>query len=485
MSEPSFMVFEEYAKYDEAGVYEIGDWCYGILINAGYSPKTVFSGTIVSKKRILSEGQQFIKYEATGPIQRLADLGFAFQVGFEDKTIREVAELVTGWIPHAIVSYTSNISTLPNTTVPDIDWSTINYKRALDMLMDLSGHYGYYIDHLRILHFYDLKNLTAKTIVIPAEGAAISDSYNVLSKDLNKDVTQARTRCLAIGDYPEIETTEFIPVIAQSAVASATPPYAYMVGTNAATPEQENIWGIYIVVLSHGNIQNQLLSDDEKAIEVQASYKQYQFPGIQIMPGWRDPLSNPYNFVTKDTYAGFYIKAYKDCVNAFRVTYVYKSSVPIQADTGWMGTAYSAYGVQNTMLLSDNRFKKQISHGEVIRDDSADLLQHAKQQIQPYRDWKLGGTVVLDGIQREFEIGHCVNFSGTTEDWTAINAFIQTIVYDFVNKTTTLELTNNYYAGTGIIDPNVADKYKVIKDSEEVQRIINRLNTLEERTRSF
>ena len=470
----------------ESDTWDTGSWVYGALVTPT-GAQTVFHGIIVSKQRTLSENGQIVRYQAAGLIQKLNELGFAFEISLRDKNIQEIAQIIVDAIPNSIITSAEGIELLPTTVVPEIDWQTITYKRALDMLMDQAGQYGYYLDTNRVLRFINLKynadEDTSRQITyeIPEEGEAYDDTKHfVLNKELSIDVTQAKTKCMAHGEKIEIELTEIIPVV--ESAEGQTPPYALIVESSDATPP-----GAYertfLVVLSNTDVQAQLLSDEDKAIDVKTYYPSFRVGSVRFAKGWWNPRNNPFNFVIHDTFSAFNISAY-NFAQEFKVTYVYKSSTPVYADTGWIGTAYEDFNVQTSHIILDTRFRKQIVQGEVIRDDSGELLKYAKQLIEPYKDWYLGGSVELNDVRYELELDKFINFSGTTQDWTDINAFVKMIRWDFVNHQTSIDLTNNYFVGA-FIDPEVAVEKKVIEDSEEIQRILARLKKLEINTNQF
>lgn len=469
--------------------WDVGDWVYGVAV-CSPNPKTLFAGQIVNKERTIDSGQQIVRYTAHGMTKRLEDLGFAFEVVFTDKTIKEMAELITDNIPPAVVADVEGLEKLPNTVIPDINWTCVNYKQALDMLMDKSGHFGYYIDYKRVLHFVNLKYDSSedadagedvdidrkRTYAIPSEGDSLLSTHYVKSHNMTVDVTAAKTRCVAVGDYPKLEITEDIPVVTDD--SGVDPPYAIKVAKTNPLGEQDNIIDTYFVVLSHNRIQSQLLSDEEKAIEVRVHYQQSRYGNVTVHNGWYNPLTNPFNFVDYNEYAAFNINVYRP-VDRLKVTYVYKAPEPMKADTGWMGTAYTEKRIQNTMLILDARFQQHVLGDKIVRNDAEDLKAYAQQLIEPYMDWYVGGNVVLDGLRTEIEMDDFINFGGTKYDWTSINAYIKTVTYNFKSLETTLELTNNFYLGSGILDPQVAESTRIIKDSEELQRVLNRLKLIE------
>jgi len=487
----------EFGMY-EADTYTVGDWVYGILVTPS-GPVTRFAGVIVSKHRELSEGNQTVRYEASGLIQRLNDLGFAFEVSFLNKTIRSMAELVTNSIPQQVVVAVEGLDLLPETVIPDINWTCLSYKKALDMLMDYAGHFGYYVTPGKILHFVNLRyddtstetqardDLRKISYAVPTEGAPLSGgNYYVTEQSLSIDVSSAKTLCKIMGDYPKMEITESIPVVSSEYTAGGAlrqPPYAVEVVKTSAVGDDAELEATFMVVLSNNKIQTQLLSDPDKSIEVSVKYTSGSYSGVQVNSGWWEPRSNPYNFVTRDEFSAFYINTFKPLVE-LEVTYVYKDSSPLLADTGWIGTAYSDFGVQNAILVQDSRFQKHIIRGEVVRDDSQDLLKFARQLIDPYKDWYVGGSLQLDGFRSELDLDNFVNFTGTSQDWTLINAYPKSIAFNFIDLSTRAELTNNYFVGS-ILDPNVIEDIKVIKDSEEIQIILNRLRSLETKENQF
>ena len=492
VDDTSKVALVDFAMY-EADTWTVGDWVYGVILTPS-GPVTRFAGTIVNKHRELTSEGQSVKYEASGLVQRLDDLGFAFEVSFANKNVQEMVQLIASYIPNEIVVSTSGVEILPTTTIPDINWTCLSYKKALDMLMDIAGYYGYYITPSKVLTFVNLRydDSTAVTqarddarkqsYAIPAEGVGVdSGAYYVMEHLLSVDVSGTRTRCKIMGDYPQYEITENVPLVTDS--SGLTPPYCIKVDTTEALSGATALEQTYMVVLSHNKVQTQLLSNEERAIDVQVKYSGKVYGSAQVNPGWYEPRSNPYNFITKDLYSAFYITAY-DSLVSMRVTYSYKGSTPIIADTGWVGTAYTHFGVQNCALVRDDQFKKQVLDGVVIRDDTSDLQKYALQLIDPYKDWYVGGSVTLDGLRTESGLNNLFNFSGTTQDWSGINAYPKAIIFNLEDLTTRLDLTNSYFIGS-ILDPEVRQQLKELQDTADVQKILNRLTIIESRDSQF
>jgi len=118
-------------------------------------------------------------------------------------------------------------------------------------------------------------------------------------------------------------------------------------------------------------------------------------------------------------------------------------------DTGWVGSAYTDFGVKNIKTLVDDRFK----YIEGQRDDTGDLKKFAELYIAPYKDAYIGGSCVVDGVKTDLSIGYAVKIDNTNLSYLQNKKLIiQKVKYNLENKTTELVLTSNYWFGTDLTD---------------------------------
>ena len=116
-------------------------------------------------------------------------------------------------------------------------------------------------------------------------------------------------------------------------------------------------------------------------------------------------------------------------------------------DTGWVGTAYSRFNIQNVKTVIEDKFK----YIEGIRNDYNDMVKYANLWVEPFKDSFIGGTCVLDSVNLTYAIGKSVQIDNTSMSYLNNQKLVITSVkYDLDNKQTELSLTSNYWFGTDL-----------------------------------
>ena len=116
-------------------------------------------------------------------------------------------------------------------------------------------------------------------------------------------------------------------------------------------------------------------------------------------------------------------------------------------DTGWVGTAYSRFNIQNVRTIIEPRFKWI----EGIRNDQTDMQDFANLFISPFKDSFIGGTCTLDGINLNLAIGKSVKIHNTSMGYLDNQELvIYSVKYNLDDKSTELSLSSNYWFGTGL-----------------------------------
>lgn len=78
-------------------------------------------------------------------------------------------------------------------------------------------------------------------------------------------------------------------------------------------------------------------------------------------------------------------------------------------------------------------------------DDTDELLNRANNELIAKKDIIISGSVTLDTIDHTWNLSKTVNLQNTEQgDWTSLNARITSITYNFIDNTTTLQLTTQY-----------------------------------------
>jgi len=417
------MSFIEHVKYHEAGIFKIGDKVFGLIFG-----ETRFLGWIKFKNRVITENEQYIEYQAVGAKEWLQTLPFSVQYKTKDKSIQWLFNDISSKIPRSIVNYVSGISLLPTSILPELRADAATFSYALDLIIDYARKYGYYINYDKTLSIYDLENLSIVDLNMPSEGEYLKEhpEYKIISKHLSVDVSDCRTRCILRGDYPIEEFDEVHSVI------------------------WENNIGI---INLNKIIQPNLISNTSLPIYV------YNKNGEII---------TPYNIIYVDCNTGL-IKIIGDIQTNLHIRYCFKEPESLKYDTGWQGTAYNDYKIQQVLMQNDIRFKKIILPEGVVRDNTGLLSDYAKNLLDPLKNWKVGGTIILDGLNLDIMIGKAIriNNSGCAELEDTKLAVMQ-ITWDFENHITQLSLTNDYYLGSSIIDPINDERYDERKLIEQV-----------------
>jgi hypothetical protein len=426
------MTFIEYVKYNEEGLFKIEDKVFGLIYG-----HTRFKGWIKSKQRIINESEQYIQYEAVGIKGWLQTLPFAALYKATTKSIKWLFEDISKYLPRQIVNERINITALPSSILPLFQIESASFAYALDSVIDYARKYQWYIDHTGTLKVLDMDNLPFINLTMPSEGETLSSLHRIISKNLNIDVSNCRTRCIIRGDAPIQEYDELKEVTWDM---SASPLEFFGIGT----------------ITLNKRIQPNLLTNTSLPVYV---YYIDGFSGI-TMPC-------PVSFVDCNTGV---IKIAGLRQNSVYVRYCVRDDLnPLKYDTGWQGTAFTDYRVQQVLVQQDSRFKKILIPEGTVRDDSQYFSSYAENLLAPLRDWKIGGSVLLDDLATDVYIGISVKIlnSGCSE-LTDKKLAITSLTWDFENKTTLLNLTNDYYLGSGIIDPLDDEKYDERKMIEKL-----------------
>ncbi len=424
LTDADYMTFIEVVKYDSNGSFQEGNKVFGLVYG-----QTKFAGYIKSKRRVINDREQYIRYEAAGVREWLYKLPFASVYKNTDKSLKDLFDVVASQIPNALVTSMDTTKMPTDVKIPEfiVEAATIGY--SFDQILDYAGRIAYYIDHTKKLTVYDLENLTEVNFTIPSEGTTLSSTHKVLSKDLAVDVGNCYTRCILEGDYPYIEEVKQLPVEWTVQELGAN--------TKLMSGKIKIGRAILPTLLSNENSPLQIYYIDG------SGRKLYFAPGTINCNTGEIGLAPYLSFMPPQLY----------------VQYAYRDYYPLKYDTGWMGTAYTAFNVQNVMMRKDTRFKKIVGAGDASRDDTETMRKYAEELIAPYKDWRLGGTVTLDGLNLDVAMGKCVNFLNTSQSsWTSIKLAIFSITWNFADGTTQLELSNNYIVNTSIPDPDTADK---------------------------
>ena len=429
------MTFIEHVKYHEAGLFNIGDKVFGLVYG-----NTRFRGWIKSKQRIINESEQYIQYDAVGVKGWLSTLPFAANYKTTSKSIYWIFNDISQYLPRALVNERLNLTALPASILPLFQLESASFGYALDAIIDYARKYQWYIDHSGILRILDMDNLPVVQLTMPSEGTALTSLHKIISKNLNVDVNNCRTRCIIRGDIPIQEYDELKTV-------------------SWDTTGWGGYYGVGTIAIGK-RIQPNLLTNS--SLPVYVYYKEWSsYLGI-----WQ---TFPYSVTFVDCNTGE-IKILGQRRDQLYVRYCVKDELnPLKYDSGWRGTAFSDYAVQQVLIQNDTRFRRIIIPEGVIRDDTQYFSSYASNLLASLQDWKIGGSVLVDGLAIDLYIGKSVEIlnSGCAE-LAGKHLAITSITWNFEDNTTSLNLTDDYYLGTGIIDPIDDKNYDERKMIEKV-----------------
>jgi hypothetical protein len=429
------MTFIEHVKYHEAGLFNIGDKVFGLVYG-----NTRFRGWIKSKQRIINESEQYIQYDAVGVKGWLSTLPFAANYKTISKSIYWIFNDISQYLPRALVNERLNLTALPASILPLFQLESASFGYALDAIIDYARKYQWYIDHSGILRILDMDNLPVVQLTMPSEGTALTSLHKIISKNLNVDVNNCRTRCIIRGDIPIQEYDELKTV-------------------SWDTTGWGGYYGVGTIAIGK-RIQPNLLTNS--SLPVYVYYKEWSsYLGI-----WQ---TFPYSVTFVDCNTGE-IKILGQRRDQLYVRYCVKDELnPLKYDSGWRGTAFSDYAVQQVLIQNDTRFRRIIIPEGVIRDDTQYFSSYASNLLASLQDWKIGGSVLVDGLAIDLYIGKSVEIlnSGCAE-LAGKHLAITSITWNFEDNTTSLNLTDDYYLGTGIIDPIDDKNYDERKMIEKV-----------------
>jgi len=80
-------------------------------------------------------------------------------------------------------------------------------------------------------------------------------------------------------------------------------------------------------------------------------------------------------------------------------------------------------------------------------DDTDKILNRANKELESKKDIVISGSVTLDTIDNTWNLKKTVNLQNTEQgDWESLDARVTSIAYNFIDNTTTLQLTTQYSA---------------------------------------
>ncbi|QDU60000.1 hypothetical protein Pan216_08370 [Planctomycetes bacterium Pan216] len=145
--------------------------------------------------------------------------------------------------------------------------------------------------------------------------------------------------------------------------------------------------------------------------------------------------------------------------------------------SGFEGTAYERYGIQNEMHRYDEFLATGYDRGSPVTDDErkGKFERIAEQILEGHKDVVYSGGCSLHGIHYDFlRLNKRVNFTGLdgegnpeTLDWEDINAIVTDVEFDYAENLTTLTFSSDHLEFTQV-DPEQLKKRLKIPASQFV-----------------
>ncbi len=432
--EPDMMTFTQIDKFDADRWFNLNDVVFGVVYG-----NVVFRGHVVAVNPQINDKNQEIKYTVAGDRAVLNYLPWILK--YRDSTgasVKTLVEKICNYTQSKFIrTYdTSAITAALNVYIPTIELGPTTVSEGLDQFLAYLGRFSYYIDTSRKLTIYDLKNLTPKEIYVPDEGELVSSSTKLLSATFAMDASACITRCVVIGDTAKTEHTggrEF--------------------NTEASWAEYKSSG--YLLYLAGGKITGSVSAwvDEPNGTKTSVSVLKVDSLNGKIYLDWPSGWSAPWTLDPRVSVGQTKISILN--AQTIHVQYVREGS-NLMYDTGYVGTAYTTYGIQKTRVIESSNFKSiSIKSAGQYQSDYGAMRAFAEATIDRVCKESWQGTVVLDGLDHTWTIGKCAYFSNTRAEW-GVSAgekmVVTSVSFDIAHLTTTLQLTTKCWLNTAVSD---------------------------------
>jgi len=171
--------------------------------------ETAFIGRIKSVHSEISPNGERVVCEAVGPREELShrplikedSASIIYNEQENTMTIGDIFLDVLKEVPgDVIASYTGPIASM-DVKPGKIEFSNVTIDQALQTLIDKAGHFGFYITSKKILTVVDFDNQVTTNIYVGQLGEQVKNhpEYNLISCDLNHDITGCYAKCIVEG----------------------------------------------------------------------------------------------------------------------------------------------------------------------------------------------------------------------------------------------------------------------------------------------
>lgn len=464
----SSMILVQLESYDSSAKMETGERIYGYLVNEDGDKNSQFAGIVHSISRRMGERGQEIVYECRDLKNYLNNLYTPVLYVNSDVDIKSLTNELL--IKSGITNFVNN---LPDTVRVSVSYQSSPITQVLDFVCSLAGEYFYWVDKSGYLIIDKLDN-TNHSYNIPSVGDAVSTNKVLDYKSL-EDTSNSRSRIIVIGGnggkvkegyiYKTFKETDWtknydslndaINALASGFVTVGTTHpnvlqlyYLYKVvnkealsslptlGKSPFIEEYDsnqilNSYGTHKIVASISDFY----LDGESTLETRNFYKNGNHYGYFITKAFKVFVNNNALFSFGDTKAIKLYYAYRDLTDIFRVIY----------DTGNYG------GVE---VYTDSNFRKIDGINENI--DDTDLMQVIAANLANYYTTAYGGTLELDGLETDIELGDTITLTNTNLPANARNSLkVFSISYNNMDRKTTIQLSNRLSSSGLSLDASV------------------------------
>ena len=444
-----------------------------------HNGNTLFSGNIKRIERTITINGEGVTYHCVGPRGLLTEV-FAnmdnedginsASITFEDEPVTSVVSSVVGMVPAII----NSVQSLPSGNNVFDEFNGQSVEQVLSSIYQ-GTNYGWYMTPSGSLVSVDRDTTNpgeAKFGVYGTTVNSINPQYNVISSNLQFDVSKRYNRAIIEGDYKEVRTSVSASCNVEVAEDSVPDWNTYTLNTDNEVTKVIETFVSYkqrlsirrvtqpsfrYITLPVGTWIEAWNQCDSNVIRSVTGVNLNDYVNINSLPirgyfpqgtaGAENTLNFPeraFNHWWKNSnthkapYQHSIVERY--CATV-RADVLVKTSRMMET-VSLPGTA-DAYGAKTLRLINTN-FKYIEDPDEPI-DDTAAMIQFALDKLRGTNDIKVNGSITLDTVDASWTLDNTVNLINTAQGaWSSLNAKVVGITFNFDQNTTTLELTSQY-----------------------------------------
>lgn len=512
---PRTMTFTRDIRFDTDTLINLNDEVMCVINNV-----TMFNGWIIDIKPNL-EDNEIVTYECGDSRVKLAKItlkkddsaSVIYNEGNEGPmTYGEIFyDIVTisGLIPDDVIANLneSEIKAM-NIVSPEMSFTAISVDEALRMITDKAGKFGFYITPNKALKVVNLEALTAKIVYVGQIGETIENhpEYDVWRANLNFSVAGVYTIVTIEGARKKYqETVNLIPAWNRYYEEFWATGSNWWQTTGQSVPQEEltKVYRLYTIPRQMDEIQIGRI-DTESGTLMEVSYTapagwypdttDKWFPvdgqvstdavngqGKVLFPA---PLYQWIRQTTIDTGSPNILSAIIEKRVAGDVrAYMIREGEAFKITVGPSGTAYTKYGVVNELYIYDENFAwenvaREGADGK--RDDTSMMTDIANQLLDIYSDEQTTGTITLDTLRLDWDLGLSANINNTSKaGWESLGATVITVEINPADEITALTLSSSQYVGGA---PDYEELKRRILIGQKIQEIESDIIDLQNKT---